>query len=446
MEKLIAHFALLGLFLTTLAGCVVFPDQYQALPPGTWRAVLKLQPDMVTPNPKGKPLPDKLELRYEDVQPFELPFTFEVVYDNDSTFHLVILNGEERLVVPAADIGFGRGPHRARDTLRIDFPVYGSHIQAAYAGHVIEGEWVVHARENYAIPFVAVHGKDYRFTPLRQAPAADISGKWACLFDEGGDPFPAIAEFRQEGNRLSGTFQTETGDFRYLDGTVQGDRFHLSCFDGSHAFLFEGFIRGDSLLEGAFRSGKHYQVTWEGRRDDTFRLAHPDSLTTLLPGTGRLSFTFPNAAGTPVSLDDPAYAGKAKIIQLMGTWCPNCRDESMFLAEYLREHPTLTDRLAVIALAFERKAPAETVALALQRYRERLDLPYEILHAGPSDKAGAAAALPALNRVFAFPTLLFLDRDDRVVRTHTGFYGPATGEYESFKKEFDIFVTSLTGD
>ena len=36
----------------------------------------------------------------------------------------------------------------------------------------------------------------------------------------------------------------------------------------------------------------------------------------------------------------------------------------------------------------------------------------------------------------AYPTMIFLDKQNRIVKTHTGFSGPATREYEDFKKEF----------
>ena len=120
-------------------------------------------------------------MTYEDVQPGELPFNFEVIYDNDTSFHIEIINGQERITVPAEHISFGRNRQRAQDTIRIDFPVFDSYITGAFAGNIIQGQWVVKNRENYAIPFVAKQGKRYRFTPLRKTPTTDMSGKWEPL-------------------------------------------------------------------------------------------------------------------------------------------------------------------------------------------------------------------------------------------------------------------------
>jgi len=446
MNKLPVLFFLLATLATfVFHGCLVTDGTYSALPPGPWRAVLKLEPDYNSPNPKGQPLPEKMDMKFEGVNESELPFNFEVVYDNDTSFHLEIINGEERIMVPAKDISFGRTKNRARDTIRIDFPIYDSYIVASFAGHVMDGSWVVANRENYSIPFTATHGKDFRFTTLREEPALDLNGQWACTFGlDGEKPYPAIAHFKQEGNRLTGTFETETGDYRFLEGTVQGNKFYLSVFDGAHAYLFHGKILPDGTLTGAYFSGKHFKTTWEARRDDNFQLANPDSLTFLLPGYEKLSFAFENPEGKVISPENPEYRGKVKIIQIMGTWCPNCRDETEFLVNYLTEKKT--DNLAVIALAFEKHGEKEKVDKAIRTYRSHFGMNYEVAHAGSFKKEEAAKALPMLNHVLSYPTLIILDKNDRVRKIHTGFYGPATSKYVSFTKEFDTFVTSLLNE
>ena len=439
-------FSIKALFLIVILftgkSCVVVESQFSALPPGIWRAVLRIEPQSISPNPKGKPLPDKVNMTYEDVTPGELPFNFEVIYDTDTSFHIEIINGDERIVVPKEDISFGRTKERAQDTLRIEFPMFDSYITAAFGGNVIEGNWVVRNRENYSIPFIAKQGKPYRFTPLKKQPAADLTGRWEATFGlEEKDPYPAVAEFRQNGNNLTGTILTETGDYRYLEGTVQDNKFWLSVFDGSHAFLFEGKIQENGKLTGAFYSGKHYRTTWEAQRNEKATLANPDSLTFLLPGYNEFNFSFTNPEGKTISLNNPEYEGKAKIIQLFGTWCPNCRDETAFLVDYLKKNK-LQD-LAVIGLAFEKHLDKSKANSVIQVYKEKLGMDYEIVHAGSSNKEEASKALPMLNRVIAFPTMIFLDKNNQVKRIHTGFYGPATLQYEDFRKEFDLFVKEL---
>jgi hypothetical protein len=76
--------------------------------------------------------------------------------------------------------------------------------------------------------------------------------------------------------------------------------------------------------------------------------------------------------------------------------------------------------------------------------RARFGIQYDQLVGGIADKQAVAASLPALNTFLAFPTTLFIDRQGRVARIHTGFNGPATGRYyQDFVKEFNAEVDSL---
>ena len=99
-----------------------------------------------------------------------MPFNFEVIYDRPDSFHLVIHNGEERIVVN--DIRMGVDRRTARDTLWIDFPLYDSHIQAQYEEDAIEGWWVAGNRKDYRIKFKALHSQPYRFFQNPDPPAS----------------------------------------------------------------------------------------------------------------------------------------------------------------------------------------------------------------------------------------------------------------------------------
>ncbi len=436
-------FGLLFLMSIGMNACFVIPNQFSGLAPGPWRGVLKLELNPVTPNPKGEPLPEKMNLEFEEVTQGQLPFNFEVIYDSEESFHIELLNGEERIILDDITMGIDRAT--AKDTVIIEFPVFDSYIKAIYEESVLEGVWIDRNRENYSIPFVAYHGQDYRFTNLQKKPKMDLSGKWETTFEvDTEDAYKAIGEFKQNGNDIQGTFLTETGDYRYLEGTVQGNKMYMSVFDGAHAFLFEAKIMDDSSLIGSFRSGTHYRTTWEAKRNPEFELTDPNELTFLKEGYDRVSFTFPNADNQIVSLEDSKYQNKVTIVQILGTWCPNCRDEVKFLNNYLKEHPDMD--LEVVGIAFEKKS-AKTEALAgLRRYQENMDLQYDLLYGGYYEKEQAARALPMLNHVLSYPTMIILDRQGKVRRIHTGFNGPATSKYESFKNDFDRFIQQLVSE
>jgi thiol-disulfide isomerase/thioredoxin len=445
-----------GCFFATIAfsfsACLVMEGKYSAVAPGTWRGTIQMVPkeivaqqgneihtvrELLTQKDK-KTLPDAVRLT--ESTEGELPFLFDVKYLTDTTFEIDIINGEERIKVEAADIKHGRNRQTGRDTLRIDFPVFGSYIKALYQERVMDGEWIIPAK-GLTYKFNAHFGQNHRFTTLAKPPKADLTGKWDCDFDLANKkPYKAIGELRQNGNILRGTFRTETGDYRYLDGEVQGDKFYLSTFDGAHAFIFEGKIREDGHLDGTFRSGRETPEVWEARKNDATELRNANELT-VAKSENSINFTFPNAEGKMVSLAD--YGQKVKILQIMGTWCPNCWDETRFLTQYLKENPS--EKLAIVALSFERNPDIATTQVSV--YKKKMNLPYEILIAGTSTKKEEAAkALPFMSEVLSYPTMVFVDKNNKIRRIHTGFDGPATSKYADFKKEFEEFTKKLMSE
>jgi thiol-disulfide isomerase/thioredoxin len=430
----------------TFSGCV-FEGQFEGLAPGPWRASLLLD-GRKGERASGKKSKYSIEIekfKFEEVSEGELPFIFEVTHTSVDSFFMDIINGEERIRVPSEHISYYRDRTNGHNNIRIDFPHYDAYIKGRFEASVFEGEYVLTNKENYSIPFVAKQGQDYRFSQLRKPPTMDVSGKWEVTFEMDTDePYKAIGEFEQDGNHLTGTFLTETGDYRYLEGTVQANKFYLSTFDGSHAFLFEAKIMEDSSLIGSFRSGNHYRTIWEAKRNPNATLASEYELTYLKKGYDKLAFSFPNTENELVSLKDAKYDEKVKIVQILGTWCPNCADETRFLTDYLNENKN--ENLAVIGLAYERYSEFEKAATAVNRMKKRFDVPYEMLIAGTSSKDEAAKTLPMLNEIISFPTMIFIDKKGKVRKIHTGFAGPATSKYDDFKKEFEETVQLLLNE
>jgi thiol-disulfide isomerase/thioredoxin len=131
------------------------------------------------------------------------------------------------------------------------------------------------------------------------------------------------------------------------------------------------------------------------------------------------------------------------VITIMGTWCPNCRDETAFLVEYLHKNKNMN--LGVIGLAFERSAEAAQKQLPI--YKDRMKVPYEIaVAATTTQKDEAAKALPMLNAIIGYPTMIILDKKGNVRKIHTGFDGPATSKYKVFQQEFDDLVKKLNSE
>ncbi|MEP7324140.1 MAG: TlpA disulfide reductase family protein [Saprospiraceae bacterium] len=434
MKKIYYLFLLHFLFLSA---CIEPKAGYDFLAPGIWRGVLHL-------NPEPKPtLKDEIK-RYEKegTHPIynvedELPFFFEVKYaEGKKQPYLEIINGPERIRID--DVFMGRNRTTAEDTVMIDFAVFDSHLRGIAREGIIEGEWVVRNKVNYRIPFTAHFGQKDQFNVLPVSPTGDLTGFWACKFDLNETvPYDAVGEFTQKGSELNGTFRTETGDYRYLHGTVAGDRFYMSCFDGSHAYLFYGKFNGDSII-GSFQSGRSAVSLWEGVKNDKATLKSALSLNkpTKIP----VQFNFLDSEGKIKSLKD--YTGTVKILQVMGTWCPNCYDETKFIKEYLKNNPG--KGIDVIGLACERYKDTSQAIRAIKTYKTRMDIPYDILLASTtSRKIESNKQVPFIDSLIAFPTMVILDKSNIIQVIHTGFDGPATSQYESFKKEFDGIISSL---
>ncbi|GAB4334320.1 MAG: hypothetical protein OHK0038_11280 [Flammeovirgaceae bacterium] len=377
----------------------------------------------------------------------ELPFNFEI-FEKDSLKKMVIINGDERLEVDeVVQVG---------DSVWMKMLIFDTEIKGVVRENEITGIWVKNAFKNttkngipspYELPFKAKFNEKRRFLDETNPENLDISGKWSVSFmNENGEINNSVGVFQQNNNRLTGTFLTTTGDYRYLEGVVTNKQLKLSCFDGEHAYLFEANIQDSNIIkQGDFWSGKSGHEIWEGKKDSLAALPPAESLTFLKKGYDKLSFSFPNLEGKKISLDAPQFKDKVVIVQLFGSWCPNCMDETQFLAPFYKKNK---DRgLEIIGLAYERSSKFEKAKQQVERIRQRFGVEYTMLIAGTDNKLDASKTLPMLNQVLAFPTTIFIDRKGIVRRIHTGFSGPGTGVYyEKFVEEFNVFVDKLLSE
>ncbi|MCP4974968.1 MAG: TlpA family protein disulfide reductase [Maribacter sp.] len=366
-----------------------------------------------------------------------LPFNFELKKNDAGQLLIEILNAEEVISIEEVSIN--------RDSILIKAPAFEGYITGTFTETSIQGEFIKESLDRI-VPFKATFGKEERFR-AEFKPQINVSGIWETEFSPNTEnSYFAKGIFTQNENKVTGTFRTNTGDYRYLDGIIDGDRMKVSTFDGAHAFLFTAKVTDTSLI-GTFYSGNHFKKPFIAKRNESFELPDADSLTFLNPGYEKLAFSFPDTNGTMVSLDDPQFKNKAVIVQIMGTWCPNCLDEAKFFVNYLKDNPNLD--VTVVALAFEYAKTKEKAFKSIDRLKSAIGVDYPILLAqfGTSNKKKAQEKLPMLNHVLSYPTTIFIDKNDKVRKIHTGFNGPATGaKYEVFKNEFDEFVKLLAGE
>jgi thiol-disulfide isomerase/thioredoxin len=362
----------------------------------------------------------------------ELPFTFTSYEDS-----IIIHNGEEKIRV--SEITYNG------DSIFIQMPVFDSEFRCKFSEHKLTGFFINHSRRDKNIfPFHAEEGLAYRFSDKPERTNLNITGRYLTVFDSEDEISKnAIGIFKQDGNYLSGTFLTVTGDYRFLEGEVAGNRMLLSAFDGSHLFLFTAIIKGDSLVDGHYYSGQHWHDTWHGVKNENAELSDPEKFVAFTNKEGEFNFAFPDENGKLISSTDEQFKGKALIIQIMGSWCPNCMDETKFLSKWRNEK---NPRCEIIALDFEKITDTAIVKRNILRLKKQFDIRYPVLFAGSNDKSEAARKL-RLNTVIAFPTLIFIDKNKRAITTHSGFSGPATGnDFEKFQKWFIKTTDRICGE
>lgn len=403
---------ILILMVATVTGCTT--KTTDELKTGIWRGVIEMQ---------GQ----------------QLPFTFDVVTDKSGGYDVITKNADEKILLDEVIL--------FDDSVSIIMHIFDAQLRAKIKGDSLTGFFTHNYAINYRLPFKAKFNQNFRFTEKsEQSVDVDFTGTYAVNFftDANANPSPGIGIFKQTGNYVEGTFLRPSGDFRYQEGNIIGNKMFLSGFDGNHLYIFSAELSGDSI-KGDFWSGKSRHETWQGVKDENASLPDPESMTYLKEGYDRIDFSFPDITGKKISPSDDKYKGKVLILQIFGTWCPNCLDETKFLSEWYRNNK---DRgVEILGLAYEQKPDFDYASKRVKLMKERLNVDYDFVIAGVNDNAKASETLPMLNKVLAFPTTIFVGKDGKVKHINTGFSGPGTGiYYEQGKERFNQVVNELLAE
>lgn len=399
------RFSYISALIILATSCTQHPD----VPTGDWRVVLRTQ---------GQELPFNLTLE-----------------KSGTNLKGYLRNGEEHIELNEI--------YWKDDSLEIVLHTFDAILKAHVSDQHLEGYFIKRNETNYRIPFTANLGETFRFTD-NTSNRPDYSGKYQVyIISDKQDTTVAVGLFEQHDGKLSGTFLTPSSDYRYLAGEVDAPgRMNLSTFDGNHSFLFRAEASGDTLY-GDYYSGKTLHKTWTAIRDEHAQLPDPESRTYLREGYESLDFAFPDPQGNTIRSDDPRFKGKVVILQILGSWCPNCLDETKFLMPWYEQNKARG--VEILGLAFEQKPDFDYASKRVNNMIKRLGMTYPVVIAGT--EKDASSSLPALNRVMAFPTTIFIGRDGKVKRIHTGFDGPATGAYfEAFEEHFNELVNELLAE
>ncbi len=357
----------------------------------------------------------------------EIPFNFQLFINETDTL-LEVITGDDRYRVDEVT--------KTGDSLIIRMPLFSSVFRVKLQNNSMSG--VLH-RSAYTMPFSAVAGAVTRFDEPHSLKGV-AGGRWRVILGEK----ELIGEFSESNERVTGSFLSPTGDYRFFEGVVTSEgKLLLSCFDGGFIRLFTAYISGDSLKSVTMHSGYSTVERGYGVKDQNAQLPDAYSVTGLKRGYKTIGFSFPNMRGEQVSLSDDRFRDKVVVVQISGSWCPNCLDESRFLMEM---YNLFSPNLEVVCLTFERSDNFDTAKQEAQKLIDVAGITYDVLVTGYTP-ANVREALPQLENFRAFPTSLIIDKSGVVRRIHSGFSGPGTGvHYTNYVEDFKAFISSLIAE
>ena len=356
-----------------------------------------------------------------------IPFNFNL---NDSL--MIIRNSRENIYLPISN---------SNDSIKVNSPFFEDFLMFVEFKNSFSGFYYNKSLKR-KIQFFAKPGTN-RFN-FKANDYKNFDGKWKMVFNYDDEAYNAELMLLQHKNKISGTVRTETGDYGFMEGVVNGKKISISNFNGYRGYMISGGLDNDTIRGNLYR-GNYDVKKFIAYKDVDFKLSDPYGLTKIKKGYENFIFSFKNSDGELISNSDEKFKDKVNLIQIMGSWCPNCLDESKYLSELSKKY----DEIMITSIAFEFANSKEKAINNIKKLKKNLDLSHDILLAqyGSSNKDDAIKKLPSLDTLISYPTLIVVDKHQKVRRIHTGFNGPATGQkHENFKNEFELFLEKLISE
>lgn len=328
------------------------------------------------------------------------------------------------------------------DSVHMNFNFYDSHIIAKVESNGnLTGRWHkrYEGKTQREMKFSAKKGTSERY-PKSSSDTKVFNGQWPTVFKtSSGHTYEATGEFYTKEHMLYGTFMTEAGDDRFLEGTYTDSTLTLSTFDGAHAYLFKANLQKDGTLKGIKWEYDASKVTWNAHKGKN-QLRDPFKIAKIDPQHPKVTFAIKNLDGKIVRSSDPQFKNKPILLYIFGSWCPNCADEAHMLRQ-MYKHYKNTD-LKIVGVAYEYTDNYKTAVTLVKNYKKRFNIPWTLLVAGNNNAKVVKKTLPFVKNLYSYPTTYFTNKNHDIKFIHVGFYGPGTGTYylkdkQGFKEKLD---------
>lgn len=361
----------------------------------------------------------------------EVPFRMEIA-GSGSSVKGTFFNGDEK--IPSSSGTF------QDDALMLSWPEYGTDLKATLKDGTLEGQY---ERGTRGAPWAF---KAKRFTPTEADATGvpQIAGLWNVQVSSSKGEAAWQLIVRQSGAEVSAAILRVDGDTGALTGSFSNGKFVLSHFSGARPLRLELTPQTDGTLAVVQNKDNplHAMRMDEAKAKGLPQPADPSRFTSMKDPTEPLRFSFPDLNGRMVSNTDPQFRGKVVIVNIGGSWCPNCHDEVPFLVElYNKYHGR---GLEVVGLSFEEAAQLKN-PVRLKAFIKKYGIQYTVLL--PGEPKELQAKLPQAANLSSFPTSFFLGRDGRVRSVHAGFPGKASGKFhDEAKQEITELVERLLAE
>jgi len=359
-----------------------------------------------------------------------VPFHFELtVTGNDASG--AFFNGDEPVRSTGGSYGAG--------SLSLRFAHYASSLQAKWSDGNLTGAYGRAGQVAYAF-----QAKPHVATPPTNSKVPAIAGEWEIAVKSPKGETAWNFFVRQSGAEVTASILRVDGDTGALSGSYRDGKFVLSHFSGARPLLLEVTALPDGSLL-LLQNGKTQYTALRSSRARAQKLpqpADPSRWTSVKDPSQPLRFSAPDLNGKIVTESDPRFKGKVVLVNVMGSWCPNCHDEAPFLEELYR---TYRGRgLEIVSLSFEDAEQLKNPA-RLRAFIAAYDIDYTVLLGGePSE---VSEKLPQALNLSTWPATFFVARSGLVRGAHAGFAGKATGAaHERLKSELRATVEKLLAE
>ena len=364
----------------------------------------------------------------------DIPFRLQIAGDGS---HLQgwLFNGNDKEV--AASASFQNG------TLVLNFDSYAAKLEAKLQDGALVGTYGPMLKKTYPVTAHRHTGES------ASAGAPSIDGLWdvPVQSSKGEKAWRLIVQQKKNAPEVEAAILRVDGDTGALTGTYKDGKFVLSHFSGGRPSLMVLTPVPDGTLTVDL-TDLHGKSQLTATRPDVARAkglpapTDPDHHTSVKDASEPFRFSFPDLNGKTVSNTDARFQGKVVLVNVTGSWCPNCHDEAPFLAELYRKYH---DRgLEIVALSFEEGDQLKD-PVRLRAFIKEYGIGYTVLLGGTPDERDSKLTQPV--NLNSWPTTFFLGRDGRVRFVHAGFPGPASGPlYHEAVKEFYARVDSLLAE